>query len=176
MVPRPAPPDASEILDGYTAGDAECMGGETCMAETVGLGGFAQAAAPTLQASQGGSFEQMIAMNEEMYEITVGEHPEFTIPALGFRGTPTAIGLLRVVESGITPVSDSGVAGKSGGQIGCRSPARAHVRFSEGRGHLSSQRCWCRAVIFACRVKLPDGGGIACRSSNEPCARSRRVR
>ena len=38
----------------------------------------------------------------EMYEITVAEHPHFTIPPLGFRGTPTGIDVRKVVELGIT--------------------------------------------------------------------------
>jgi hypothetical protein len=114
----PLPPVDAKFFDGFTEADAEYMGGESCIAETVGLGGFAQAAAPALQNYQGGSFERMMAMNEEMYAITFGEHPEFQIPAFGFRGTPTGIDVLRVVETGVTPVIDSGVAGKGGGQIG----------------------------------------------------------
>ena len=46
----------------------------------------------------------MAALNEQMYEITVGEHPEFKIPYFGFRGTPVGIEVpmtveLRVVET-----------------------------------------------------------------------------
>ena len=94
------------------------MGGESVINETVGLGGFAQAAAFPLQEYQGASTERMVEMNLAMYEITLGEHPEFKIPYLGFRGTPTAIDIRRVVTTGITPVMDVGVAGKNGGQIG----------------------------------------------------------
>jgi hypothetical protein len=94
------------------------MGGESCIAETVGLGGFAQAAAFPLQEYQGGTSEHMVELNRAMYRITVGEHPEFRIPYLGFRGTPTAIDVHRVVATGIAPVMDAGVAGKDGGQIG----------------------------------------------------------
>ena len=114
----PIPPTETKFFEGFSEEDAEYMGGESCIAETVGLGGFAQAAAPTLQAYQGGSFDRMVAMNEQMYRITVGEHPEFKIPAFGFRGTPTGIDVFRVINTGITPVIDSGVAGKGGGQIG----------------------------------------------------------
>jgi hypothetical protein len=94
------------------------MGGESCFAETVGLGGFAQAAALTLQDYQGGSAERMAQLNMEMYEITVGEHPYFRIPLFGFRGCPVGIDVRRVVETGISPVLDIGVAGTGGGQIG----------------------------------------------------------
>jgi hypothetical protein len=94
------------------------MGGESIINETVGLGGFAQAAAFPLQDYQGGDADAMVEMNLAMYEITAGEHPVFKIPYLGFRGTPTGIDVLRVVETGIVPVMDIGVAGRTGGQIG----------------------------------------------------------
>jgi hypothetical protein len=94
------------------------MGGESVINETVGLGGFAQAAAFPLQEYQGGSAERMVETNLQMYEITAGEHPEFKIPFFGFRGVPTGIDSYRVVETGITPAMDIGVAGRGGGQIG----------------------------------------------------------
>jgi hypothetical protein len=94
------------------------MGGESIINETVGLGGFAQAAAFPLQEYQGGSAERMVETNLEMYEITAGEHPEFKIPFFGFRGVPSGIDVYRVVETGITPAMDIGVAGRAGGQIG----------------------------------------------------------
>jgi hypothetical protein len=53
-----------------------------------------------------------------MYEIAVGEHPEFKIPYFGFRGTPTGVEIHRVVETGITPTMNIGVAHRGGGQIG----------------------------------------------------------
>jgi uncharacterized protein DUF1116 len=77
------------FFDGFSAADAEWIGGESCVTETVGLGGFAQACAPTLQAYQGGTTEAM-----------------------------RAIDLFAVLESGITPVIDGGLAGRDGGQIG----------------------------------------------------------
>ena len=81
--------------------DIEWIGGESHITETVGLGGFAQAAAFALQAYQGGSPQAMVDLNVAMYEITVGEHPEFKIPYFGYRGTPTGIDVRKVVETGI---------------------------------------------------------------------------
>ncbi len=109
---------AMKLFPGHGPGDVEFMGGESCIAETVGLGGFAQAAAFPLQEYQGGTSERMVELNRAMYRVTVGEHPEFKIPYLGFRGTPTGIDVHRVVATGVTPVIDAGVAGKDGGQIG----------------------------------------------------------
>ena len=114
----PLPPVAAKLSQGFTNDDIEYMGGESTINETVGLGGFAQAAAFPLQDFQGGSPERMIEMNLAMYQITLGEHPELKIPYLGFRGVPLAIDIYRVVETGVTPVMDIGVAGKNGGQIG----------------------------------------------------------
>ncbi len=108
----------AKLFEGHGPEDIEFMGGESIINETVGLGGFAQAAAFPLQDYQGGSPEEMIANTLRMYEITVGEHPMYRIPALAFRGTPTGIDVERVVSSGIAPVMDVGVAGRDGGQIG----------------------------------------------------------
>ncbi len=111
----------AKLFEGYTEDDIEFMGGESTMNETVGLGGFAQAAAFPLQDFQGGSAERMVEANLAMYQIAAGEHPDFRIPYLGFRGVPTGIEIHRVVTTGITPVLDIGVAGKMGGQIGAGS-------------------------------------------------------
>jgi len=107
-----------QFFEGYTAADAEWIGGESCVTETVGLGGFAQACAPTLMAYQGGTYKTMCENNLQMYAITAGEHPHFRLPPFDFRGSPAAIDIFKVVESGITPVIDGGLAGKDGGQIG----------------------------------------------------------
>jgi len=114
----PMPPMEPKLFDGYTGEPSRYMGGESIINETVGLGGFAQAAAFPLQEYQGGSAERMVETNLEMYEITAGEHPEFKIPFLGFRGVPTGIDVYRVVDTGIAPAMDIGVAGRGGGQIG----------------------------------------------------------
>ena len=128
----------AKLFEGYTDDDVEFMGGESTMNETVGLGGFAQAAAFALQDYQGGSAERMVEANLAMYEIALAEHPEYRIPFLGFRGVPVGIDVHRVAATGITPVLDIGIAGKQGGQIGAgsyRAPlepfaaaAEAHVR------------------------------------------------
>jgi hypothetical protein len=114
----PLPEVSCKLFDGYTEDDIQWMGGESHITETVGLGGFAQAAAFGLQAYQGGSAAEMARLNETMYQITVGEHPDYLIPYFGFRGTPVGIDLHKVVATGVTPVIDGGLAGKDGGQIG----------------------------------------------------------
>lgn len=81
----PMPVAEAKLFDGYASEDMEYMGGESTINETVGLGGFAQAAAFPLQDYQGGNPEKMVAMNRAMYEITLAEHPELKIPYFGFR-------------------------------------------------------------------------------------------
>jgi hypothetical protein len=114
----PFPDVSAKLFEGFTPDDIEWIGGESTINETVGLGGFAQAAAFPLQNYQGGSPEAMIEMNLAMYDITVGENTDYKIPYLRYRGTPTGIDVLKVVETGITPVLDAGLAGRGGGQIG----------------------------------------------------------
>jgi len=114
----PLPEVSCKLFDGFTADDVEWIGGESHITETVGLGGFAQAAAFGLQAYQGGSAAEMVRLNTLMYDITVAEHPNFKIPYFGFRGTPVGIDLFKVLQTGITPVIDGGLAGRNGGQIG----------------------------------------------------------
>ena len=109
----------AKLFDGYTDDDIEWIGGESCITETVGLGGFAQASAFALQAYQGGSPQEMVAMNEAMYGITVAEHPDYLVPFLGHRGTPVGVDVMKVLETGVVPVIDGGLAGRDGvGQIG----------------------------------------------------------
>jgi hypothetical protein len=55
-----------------------------------------------------------------MYGITLARNSDYGIPALGFAGTPTAIDARRVVESGVAPVINTGIAHREAGvgQIG----------------------------------------------------------
>ena len=114
----PYPQVQAKMFEGFTEDDIDWIGGESIINETVGLGGFAQAAAFPLQNYQGGSPQAMIEMNLAMYDITVGEHRDYKIPFLQYRGTPTAIDVFKVARTGITPVLDVGLAGRDGGQIG----------------------------------------------------------
>jgi hypothetical protein len=113
--------DSFGLFPGYTREDIEIMGGESVITETSGLGGFAQAAAFPLQSYQGGTPQQMIEKNLKMYLITVSEHPNFKIPFLQYRGVPFGIDIRKVVETGITPMMNIGLAGREGGQIGAGS-------------------------------------------------------
>lgn len=114
----PPPIHQGKLFDGHTEDEITWMGGESPITETVGLGGFAQACALSLQEYQGGAPEVMIERNQEMYAITHGENSTYRIPLFSFRGTPTGIDARKVLDTGVLPVMDVGLAGRDGGQIG----------------------------------------------------------
>jgi hypothetical protein len=99
----------------YTEADANPDIGDSTITETAGYGGFAMAAAPAIVKFVGGSPQLAIQTTLEMYEITHGESENLTIPALNFRGTPLGIDVRKVVETGITPQINTGIAHKDPG-------------------------------------------------------------
>lgn len=105
---------------GFSSADANPDIGDSTITETAGIGAFAMAAAPAIVTFIGGSPQDAVRATLEMYEITAAEHPHFTIPGLGFRGTPVGIDLRKVVELGITPRVNTGIAHKQAGvgQVG----------------------------------------------------------
>ena len=105
---------------GFSSADANPDIGDSTITETAGIGAFAMAAAPAIVTFIGGTPRDALNASLEMYEITAAEHSHFTIPALGFRGTPVGIDLRKVVELGITPRVNTGIAHKAAGvgQVG----------------------------------------------------------
>ena len=116
----PLPQVEGQYFEDYGPADANPAIGDSEIAETTGLGGFAMAAAPALARYVGGTPEQSARLSVEMYEITVDEHPRFNIPSLNYRGTPCGIDIRKVVATGITPIFNTGIAHKTPGigQIG----------------------------------------------------------
>jgi len=102
-------------LPGFNAEDANPDIGDSTITETAGFGGFAMAAAPAITQFVGGSPALATAITKEMYEITQTEHKDFTIPILDFRGTPLGIDVRRVVETGILPRINTGIAHRKPG-------------------------------------------------------------
>jgi hypothetical protein len=106
---------------GYSAADANPDLGDSAIVETIGLGGLAMAASPAVARFVGaGGVSEALAATAEMREICAGEHPVFRIPALDERGVPVGIDVRRVVETGITPLINTGIAGRKAGtgQVG----------------------------------------------------------
>ena len=98
--------------------DATLDLGDSCITEVIGLGGFIQATAPTVQQYVQGSFAQAAQNTAEMREICTGENAEFQIPNLDFAGAPTGIDVRKVVQTGIAPLIDTAISHKEAGLIG----------------------------------------------------------
>jgi hypothetical protein len=106
---------AGMYVPGFTEKDANPDIGDSTITETAGYGGFAMAAAPAIVQFVGGTPQDAINNTLEMYEITFSEHEGFTIPALNFRGTPLGIDIRKVMETGILPKINTGIAHKKPG-------------------------------------------------------------
>jgi hypothetical protein len=108
------------FFSGFTQDDANPDIGDSAITETAGIGGFAMATAPAIVTFVGGTPRDAINATLEMYEIAFAESRFFTMPALDFRGTPTGIDLRKVVELGIAPRINTGIAHKNAGvgQVG----------------------------------------------------------
>lgn len=117
-----APADIPDGLyfPGFSSEDANADIGDSTITETTGIGAFAMAAAPAIVTFVSGTPQDALNATLEMYEITIAEHTHFSIPILEFRGTPTGIDIRKVVELGITPRVNTGIAHKEPGigQVG----------------------------------------------------------
>ena len=106
---------------GFSSQDANPDMGDSTILETMGLGGFAMAASPAVAGFVGaGTASDAINYTREMGQITLGMNGNLPIPALGFQGTPFGIDMRKVVETGITPVINTGIAHREAGvgQVG----------------------------------------------------------
>lgn len=106
---------------GYSEKDANPDMGDSAIVETIGLGGFAMAAAPAVAGFVGaGAPSEAGNFTRSMGEITVAQNPEWTIAAMDFAGVPTGIDIRLVVDSGVVPVINTGIAHREPGigQVG----------------------------------------------------------
>jgi hypothetical protein len=123
---------------GFSGADANPDMGDSAIVETIGLGGCAMAASPAAARFVGaGGLAEAMRVTAEMRDICLGEHPHFRIPNLDERGSPAGIDIRYVVETGITPLINTGIAGRQAGigQIGAgtvRAPLACFTRALEG--------------------------------------------
>jgi len=105
---------------GFSDEDANADLGDSTIAETAGIGGFAMASAPAIVKFVGGTPADALEYTREMYEICVAKHRDLLLPTLDFMGAPVGIDIRRVVETGIAPVINTGIAHREAGvgQIG----------------------------------------------------------
>jgi hypothetical protein len=105
---------------GYTSSDASGDFGDSAIMETLGLGGYASAAAPAVVRFIGGTPKDAVQMTEDGYRVCAGTSRDFVIPQMDFKGVPTGIDIIKVNETGLVPKSNTGIAHKTAGigQIG----------------------------------------------------------
>ena len=119
---------------GFNETDANPDMGDSTIVETIGLGGFAMAAAPAVAGFVGAGTPSSAAnFTRAMREITLSTNPEWTIPALDFEGVPTGIDIRLVVETGIVPTINTGIAHRKPGigQVGAgvvRAPMNCFIQ------------------------------------------------
>jgi hypothetical protein len=122
---------------GYTEADGNPDIGDSAIVETVGLGGFAMAASPAVAGFVGaGSAAEALDITRAMVDIAYGRNPDWTIPGLDFAGVPVCIDVRRVVDTGIAPLINTGIAHRKPGigQVGAgtvRAPLACFERALE---------------------------------------------
>lgn len=109
------------FFTGYRQEDANADIGDSAITEAFGIGGAAMVAAPGVTRFVGvGGLDTAIEISEEMSEIYLTHNPILQIPSWNFQGCCLGLDLRRVVETGITPLINTGIAHKQAGigQIG----------------------------------------------------------
>ena len=116
----PANPIDGLYFPGYSIADAAADLGDSAITETAGVGGFAMAAAPAIVKFVGGTSVDAMRHSLRMRAITLGSNPSFTLPALDFAPAAAGIDARKVVDCGVLPVINSGIAHREAGvgQIG----------------------------------------------------------
>jgi hypothetical protein len=135
---------AGIYFPGFSERDANPDMGDSAIVETIGLGAFAMAAAPAVIAYLGaGRASEATTFTRSMAEIVVGSNPAWAIPALDFAGVPTGIDIRLVVETGLAPTINTGIAHREPGigQVGAgivKAPLKcfeqALIAFAETMG------------------------------------------
>lgn len=112
----PAPVVKGLYFPGYTGEDANPDIGDSAIMEVGGFGGCAMVAAPAIVRFLGAdSVQTAVNTTNDMYKITLTEHPRYQIPINDFRGVPCGIDIMKVVETGITPVLNTAIASNRAG-------------------------------------------------------------
>lgn len=136
----PAPMINGVYFPGFGPEDANPDMGDSAITETAGLGSMVMAGAPAVVQFIGGDAAFARETTHRMYEITQGEHPAFSLPALDFRGSPFGIDARKVIRTGITPVINTGIACKRAGvgQVGAGITEAPMECFVKALTHLAA--------------------------------------
>jgi len=116
----PAPQVDGLYFAGFSVTDAARDLGDSAITETAGLGGFAMATAPAIVNFIGGTPQDALAHTAAMGHITLGRNAAFKLPAMNFSGSPAGIDVRKVLDTGILPIINTGIAHRKQGigQIG----------------------------------------------------------
>jgi hypothetical protein len=120
---------------GYSENDANPDMGDSAIMETMGLGAFAMAGAPAVAGFVGaGGAKEAAAFTQAMSEIALARNPKWTMPALDFQGVPAGIDVRRVVDTGIQPAINTGIAHRKPGvgQVGAGVARAPLACFEQG--------------------------------------------
>ena len=111
----PAEVPKTLFFPGLSEADANPDIGDSAIMETAGFGGFASAAAPAVVQVVGGSPSVAADYTREMGEICLAKDGSLSIPFMNFEGIPRGIDLRKVIDTGILPFINTGVAHKKPG-------------------------------------------------------------
>lgn len=106
---------------GFTEEDGNPDIGDSAITETIGVGAMAMVAAPGVTRFVGaGGFQDALDISNEMATICEGHNATWSIPTWDFKGTCLGIDIRKVVETGVTPLINTGIANKKAGvgQVG----------------------------------------------------------
>lgn len=109
------------FFTGFSQADANTDIGDSAITEAFGVGGAAMVAAPGVTRFVGaGGVDAAIETSEEMSEIYLEHNPVLQIPSWNFQGSCLGLDIRRVVETGITPLINTGIAHRKAGigQVG----------------------------------------------------------
>lgn len=128
--------DTAIFFPPFSSSDANRDIGDSAISETRGLGGAAFAASFPATLSVGGSANDAIKQTRDFYQITFAKDNVFKIPSLDFEGVPLGIDIRKVIETGFTPIINTGIAHKEPG----------YSRIGSGRARIPME-CFKKALI-----------------------------
>ncbi|MSQ55140.1 MAG: DUF1116 domain-containing protein [Betaproteobacteria bacterium] len=120
---------------GFSERDANPDMGDSAIMETIGLGAFAMASAPAVAGFVGaGGAAQAMEFTRAMSEITLARNARWTMPSLDFQGVPAGIDVRRVVDTGVQPAINTGIAHRKPGvgQVGAGVARAPLACFEQG--------------------------------------------
>ncbi|MCQ2000157.1 oxamate carbamoyltransferase subunit AllG family protein [Arthrobacter zhaoxinii] len=122
----------------WTSNDLGYSGGDSLILETLGLGGAAAAAAPSLSPVSVGTPAEMADLTTSLFKVALTEHPTLRIPALGGRGIPYGLDVASIAQHRLVPPVHLGATLRTGGLAGAIFFTPPLQPFSEAYEHLQA--------------------------------------